>query len=329
MMILFAKYSLFVLYVALCILPSLSLILPFCRRSCCHHHIVKSTSSPSSLSSSSSSSSSSISSSISSSSSSLSSSSCSDLLNKLNHVNQSHINHVAFIVDGNGRWAEERGESRIFGHIQGANNTIEIVKESFKYGINFITLYLFSTENWKRPKEEVNNIMSLLEKYLVQFNSYLKENRIRVRVIGQTYRLPSSIQSLISNVGYNDHDSNNERVLVLALSYGGRDDIVQATKRVCNEIVSGKKRIEDIDEDFFSSQTSTGLLSIPDPDVIIRTSGEMRLSNFLLWQLAYSEFISVPKKWPDFHANECIELYQAYGLRERRFGDVSTKSKLS
>jgi len=238
------------------------------------------------------------------------------------------LNHVAFIVDGNGRWGEERGESRMYGHQHGANNTIEIVKESFKYGINYITLFLFSTENWKRPQTEIENIMNLLEKYLKEFSTYLQDNRIKVRVIGQVYRLPLSIQNLINNVGYNGYDNNNDndnkddRVLVLALSYGGRDDIVQSTKKICNDVIAGRKRIEDIDEDYFSKQTSTGSLSIPDPDIVIRTSGEIRLSNFLLWQLAYSEFISVQKKWPDFHADECIDLYKSIHQRQRRFGGI-------
>ena len=209
----------------------------------------------------------------------------------------------------------------MYGHIHGANNTIEIVKESFKYGINYITLFLFSTENWKRPQTEIENIMNLLEKYLKELSTYLQDNRIKVRVIGQVYRLPLSIQSLINNVGYNGND-NNDRVLILALSYGGRDDIVQSTKKICNDVIAGRKRIEDIDEEYFSKQTSTGSLSIPDPDIVIRTSGEIRLSNFLLWQLAYSEFISVQKKWPDFHAYECIDLYKTIHQRQRRFGGI-------
>ena len=235
-------------------------------------------------------------------------------------------NHVAFIVDGNGRWAEERGEPRMQGHISGASNTIDIVKESFKYGINIITLFLFSTENWKRPKPEIDNIMNLLEKYLIEFNSYLIENKIRVEIIGQIYRLPLNIQSLINNVGYknNNNDNNNEKILVLAISYGGRDDIISTTKRIYEEIKLGKKKIDDINEDYFSCHTSTGKLNIPDPDVIIRTSGESRISNFLLWQLAYSEFISVNKKWPDFHINDCIDLYNNITKRERRYGNVKS-----
>ena len=213
------------------------------------------------------------------------------------------------------------------GHISGASNTIDIVKGSFKYGINIITLFLFSTENWKRPKPEIDNIMSLLEKYLIEFNLYLIENKIRVEIIGQRYRLPLNIQNLIQNVGYKNNDSNdddNEKILVLAISYGGRDDIVSATKKICEEIKLGNKQIEDINEEYFSSQTSTGALNIPDPDVIIRTSGEMRVSNFLLWQLAYSEFISVNKFWPDFHVDECIDLYDNIMKIERRYGNVKS-----
>jgi undecaprenyl diphosphate synthase len=199
--------------------------------------------------------------------------------------------HVAYIVDGNGRWASERGLARSIGHQHGANKTVEIVKASFELGVETITLYLFSTENWKRPMDEIQHIMLLLENYLQDFSTFLSENRIKLRVIGQTNRLPASIQKLIHSVGYQgtaiDH---NIRVLCLAISYGGRDDIIQTCQRLMLSSVDPIQLTEEI----FHKYTSTGLNGISDPDLIIRTSGEFRLSNFLLWQSAYAEFVSIP-----------------------------------
>ena len=205
--------------------------------------------------------------------------------------------HIAFIVDGNGRWAQKRGRQRIDGHTVGANVTVDIVKKAFEIGVEYITLYLFSTENWNRPSHEVENIMSLLEKYLIDFSSYLKENKIRLKTIGQTHRLPNSLRQLFNHLGNSGpHDGiAQQRTLCLAISYGGRDDIVQA----CVELAQAVKResisSDMITEELFAKYTSTGRLGIPDPDLIIRTSGESRISNFLLWQCAYAEFAIVDK----------------------------------
>ena len=225
--------------------------------------------------------------------------------------------HVAFIVDGNGRWAEARLLPRLEGHRVGASISVEIVKRVFQLNVTFITLYLFSTENWQRPHDEVDNIMLLLESYLNQFSSYLKENRIRLTAIGQLDRLPPSVRDVLSRAGYDpstddkdneiisttstttpalNDDNSSTRTLCLALSYGGRDDILRACKGVTEGVLSGVvTNTSAIDETLFASYTETGRLGIPDPDLILRTSGEFRLSNFLLWQSAYSEFFSIDK----------------------------------
>lgn len=174
------------------------------------------------------------------------------------------LKHVAYIVDGNGRWAASNNKTRIEGHNLGANVTIEVVKESFALGVEVVTLYLFSTENWKRSNEEILNIMSLLEKYLREFSSYLKKNNIRVRVIGQKHKLSSSIQSLLialenSKDYNNDENAVNQRTLCLAVSYGGRDDIVEAARRVAELVLSQKMNLNDITESTFSQHTMTGM----------------------------------------------------------------------
>lgn len=209
--------------------------------------------------------------------------------------------HVAYIVDGNGRWAAQQGKPRSFGHSRGANVTVEIVKRSFQMGVNYITLFLFSTENWSRPATEVQNIIELLHYYLTDFNQYLKAHKIRLRVIGQIEKLPKATQVLLKSVGYHserdvDIDGVDDgcRTLCLAISYGGRDDIVSACKQIADKAVQNTIGINDITEEIFSQALSLGKLKIPDPDLLVRTSGELRLSNFLLWQCAYTEFASVP-----------------------------------
>ena len=241
--------------------------------------------------------------------------------------------HIGFIVDGNGRWAVENGYSRIDGHKQGANVTVEVVKTVFTAGVDYITLYLFSSENWKRPSMEIANIFELLDRYVNIFSTYLKENYIELVMIGDEDRVPYITKELIRGAGYkpsSNHDdsrgdshttssSTNDkpyrrRVLTLALSYGGRQDIIQACKSILTTKISNNNNnnnnnyqtnnnnnnnkqvtisVEDIDEELFSKHLYLGKLSIPDPDLIIRTSGESRLSNFLLWESSYAEFISL------------------------------------
>jgi len=209
--------------------------------------------------------------------------------------------HVALIVDGNGRWAEARLLPRLEGHRVGASNSVEIVKRVFQLNVTYITLYLFSTENWQRPHDEVDNIMLLLESYLNQFSSYLKENHIKLTAIGQLDRLPLSVRNIINQAGYlpttdDKPTTHTTRTLCLALSYGGRDDILRACKSVTDAVLTGVvANTSEIDDKMFSRYTDLGRLGIPDPDMILRTSGEFRLSNFLLWQSAYSEFFSIDK----------------------------------
>lgn len=208
--------------------------------------------------------------------------------------------HVAYIVDGNGRWAVDRNLPRSAGHVHGARTTVDIVNCTFALGVEHITLYLFSTENWKRPESEIGNIMALLQEYLIKYSSFFQDNRIELQAIGQLELLPPGIKQLIDTVGYhgrrNFHWESDKsptlatkRVLTLALSYGGRHDIVQTARTLALEVSRGNLKLEDITESTFGKHTQTGLLNVPDPDLIIRTSGEHRLSNFLLWQSAYSE----------------------------------------
>ena len=239
--------------------------------------------------------------------------------------------HIAFIVDGNGRWAENRGLSRTEGHNAGANVTVEIVQSCFENGVEVVTLYLFSSENWKRPSKEVSNIMILLESYLKDFTGYLLENEISLKTIGQLSRLPKTTQLLLKDIERTSsafkipikttQDKKPKRVLCLALSYGGRDEIVQAAKELCKDVQKGRKNVNDIDEASFEEYLYTSQHKLPDPDVIVRTS-ESRLSNFLLWQSAYSEFISLPFYWPDFKPSTLDDIFSIYMSRHRRFGAI-------
>ena len=234
--------------------------------------------------------------------------------------------HVAFIVDGNGRWAINKGLPRTEGHRRGANVTVNIIKKAFEYKIKYVTLYLFSTENWKRPDQEIMNIMCLLETYLVEFMDYLVENGIKVEVIGQTNRLPDSVQRTLARVqnNFRGMEQNINATLCLALSYGGRDDILEACKAMSDDVRRNRLDVNEIDENTFSSRyISTGKLGIPDPDLIVRTSGEFRLSNFLLWQAAYTELESVSCLWPEFTVQHLDEILERFGRRERRFGGTN------
>ena len=213
--------------------------------------------------------------------------------------------HVAYIVDGNGRWASRLANStdsridRSFGHTVGANVTVNIVKKTFELGVSFVTVFLFSTENWSRPSQEVQNIIHLLDKYLIDFSAYLKKEKIQLRVIGQKNRFPLHTQHLLDTVGYQSDSSleqgtESRRILCLALSYGGRDDIVDSCRLLASLAANGKISPNEIDEQMFAKYTQLGRSGIPDPDLLVRTSGERRLSNFLLWNCAYTEFESVP-----------------------------------
>ena len=225
-------------------------------------------------------------------------------------------NHVAYIVDGNGRWAIKNNLERSNGHKQGASITFNIVKNTFDQGSTYVTLYLFSMENWERPIKEVDYIMELLEKFLLQNGDKLKENNINIRIIGKIDKLSSTIQKIILH--YNSEEVRGS-VLILALSYSGRYDIIETCKSIINQNVN----VEDITEKLFSENTLTGKLNIPDPDLIVRTSGELRLSNFYLWQASYSELYFCDKYWPDLNENDIKNIFTEYSKkRNRRFGKI-------
>ena len=228
--------------------------------------------------------------------------------------------HVAVIMDGNGRWAEMRGLPRIEGHKRGAERTREIISAAREVGVNALTLYAFSLENWQRPDEEVSLLMKLLEFYLKKEFSELLRGGVVFRTIGEAWRLPAGIQALLKTAE-EESSGNRGMNLVLALSYGGRNEIIRAVKKALSRGV----RPEDLTEEYFDSLLDTA--GLPAPDLIIRTSGEKRISNFLLWQAAYSELHFTETLWPDFSREEFFLALHDYQMRERRFGTVSAKAE--
>lgn len=228
--------------------------------------------------------------------------------------------HVGIIMDGNGRWAELRGLPRIEGHRKGAERAKEIIAAADEVGVSVLTLYAFSLENWQRPKNEVMTLMKLLEIYLQNEFKELMEKGIVFRTIGETWRLPENIRLLISEM--EDRTAGNSGMtLIAALSYGGRNEIIRAVRK----LISSGVATERITEDFFDSFLDTA--GIPAPDLIIRTSGERRISNFLLWQGAYAEFYFTDTLWPDFTKDEFFVALHDYQMRERRFGAVPARTK--
>jgi len=226
--------------------------------------------------------------------------------------------HVGIIMDGNGRWAELRGLPRIEGHRRGAERAREVIDVSVELGIQCLTLYAFSTENWQRPQEEVSMLMKILEIYLRNEFEYLKKKNVVFRAIGETWRLPQNIQTLIRETEQNTADNTGLK-LVAALSYSGRNEILRAIKRA----MSSEKAGELGEQDFDACLDTAGL---PHPDLIIRTSGERRLSNFLLWQAAYAELYFTETLWPDFDRDELMLAIQDFQSRERRFGRVFSRN---
>jgi undecaprenyl diphosphate synthase len=227
--------------------------------------------------------------------------------------------HVAVIMDGNGRWAKKHLLSRIKGHEKGADAVRAIVRASREFGIAHLTLYAFSTENWQRPKSEVDALMTLLVKFLKKEQKELAENDIRLQVIGQKERLPAKVQKALREAMDLTRD-NSALQLNLALSYGSREEIVQMARELALKSKNGQVDPEAIDADVVAKHLYTR--DIPDPDLLIRTSGEMRISNFLLWQIAYTEIYVTPTYWPDFGKEEFYEILKDYQQRERRFGRV-------
>lgn len=227
--------------------------------------------------------------------------------------------HVAIIMDGNGRWATQRGRPRLFGHHAGAKRVREIVEACPALGVEYLTIFAFSTENWKRTQVEVAGLMSLFRRYIMRETRALIEKGVRVRFIGDRMRLDEKLILLMNDL--EAATAGNTAVhLTIALNYGGRDEVARATKRLARDVAQGKLDPEKVDEETLPRYLDTYVL--PDPDLVIRTSGEARISNFLLWQSAYAEYEFIDTLWPDFRREEFGRLCAAYGGRDRRYGAV-------
>ncbi len=227
--------------------------------------------------------------------------------------------HVAVIMDGNGRWARKRLLNRTIGHERGADTVRTVVRTSREAGVGYLTLYAFSTENWRRPKAEVSALMMLLKRFLKSERSEMLDNGIRLSVIGQFDRLPQDVREAASEV-MAATASNDRMVLTLALSYGGREEILRAVRLVAEDVRAGRLDPASVNEEEIGRRLYTA--DMPDPDLLIRTSGEMRVSNFLLWQIAYAEIFITKTLWPDFSKEEYINILKEFGTRERRFGQT-------
>jgi undecaprenyl diphosphate synthase len=228
--------------------------------------------------------------------------------------------HVAIIMDGNGRWAKGKGKFRIFGHQNGVKAVKESAEACAEIGVSYLTLYAFSTENWNRPKDEVNALMELLVSTIRKETKTLMKNNIRLQAIGDIGDLPAKCQRELAEA-IEETSGNTRLTLILALSYGARWDMVNAIKKIALDVKAGKLEAESINEQTMSQALSTA--SYPNPELMIRTSGEQRISNFLLWELAYSELYFTPKLWPDFNREDLYEAILDYQNRERRFGKTS------
>jgi undecaprenyl diphosphate synthase len=227
--------------------------------------------------------------------------------------------HVAIIMDGNGRWAQQRGLPRLLGHREGANSIRTCVEACQQAGVQYLTLYAFSLENWKRPLGEVTGLMGLLESFLRERTDEMARKGIRLRAIGRLQDLPASCYQLLRNA-MECTARNQDFTLILALSYGSRAEIVDAVKSIARDVKEGKIQIDQIDDQLVGEHLYTK--GIPDPDLLIRTSGEMRLSNFLLWQSSYTEIHVTPKLWPDFRTADLHKALEDYSSRHRRYGGV-------
>jgi len=227
--------------------------------------------------------------------------------------------HIAIIMDGNGRWAQSRGRPRLFGHHAGAKRVREIVEACPDLGVKYLTIFAFSTENWKRTQVEVAGLMGLFRRYIAKEARALKDEGVRVRFIGDRVRLDDKLVGLMDELELLTSD-NDKGHLTIALNYGGRDEVSRATKRLAQDVAAGRLDPEKVDEETLPKYLDTYVL--PDPDLVIRTSGEARISNFLLWQSAYAEYEFIDTLWPDFSPEIFAGLVQNYGRRERRFGGV-------
>ena len=227
--------------------------------------------------------------------------------------------HIAIILDGNGRWAKSKGMPRNYGHAQGSKNVERICEEAWRMGIKYLTVYAFSTENWNRPDSEVSALMTLLRNYMKTCLKTAAKNDMKIRVIGDIQPLDNDIKNRISELE-SATVNNGGLNFTIALNYGSRDELIRAARKMAQDCADGKLEADDIDESVFESYLDTH--GIPDPDLMIRTSGEQRLSNYLLWQLAYSEFYFTDVPWPDFTKEELMKAIEEYNHRHRRFGGV-------
>ena len=227
--------------------------------------------------------------------------------------------HVAIILDGNGRWAKSKGMPRNYGHAQGSKNVERICEDAYRMGVKYLTVYAFSTENWSRPQDEVDALMKLLRNYMKTCLKTAAKNDMKVRVIGDISRLDEDIRTRIQELTEATKD-NGGLNFQIAINYGSRDEILRAVRRLAGDCVEGRLAPGQIDEAVFESYLDTH--DIPDPDLLIRTSGELRLSNYLLWQLAYTEFYFTDVPWPDFTKEELVKAIEEYNHRHRRFGKV-------
>jgi len=227
--------------------------------------------------------------------------------------------HIAIIIDGNGRWANARGLPRASGHRAGAESVRDAVETCRQIGVEFLTLYAFSSENWNRPKKEVDALMKLLERFLREKLPEMLKQNVRLHAIGRLHMLPEKCRKQIDRAIASTRD-NSGLNLVLALSYGSREEITDAARAIAIKAAAGEIDPEDIDNELFSQHLST--VGIPDPDLLIRTSGESRISNFLLWQISYAEIVISQKNWPDFRNADLLAAVEEYARRHRRFGKV-------
>ncbi|MBQ2802416.1 MAG: isoprenyl transferase [Lachnospiraceae bacterium] len=228
-------------------------------------------------------------------------------------------NHVAIILDGNGRWAKAKGMPRNYGHVQGAKTVEIICEEAYRMGIQYLTVYAFSTENWSRPQDEVDALMKLLRNYMKNCLKTAQKNRMCVRVLGDKTRLDADIRERIAEL--EEATRNNDGLhFQIAINYGGRDEIVRAVRRMVQKLEAKELLPQEVDASCLESFMDTA--GIPDPDLLIRTCNEQRISNFLLWQLAYTEFYFTPVPWPDFTKEELVKAVEAYNHRDRRYGGL-------
>lgn len=227
--------------------------------------------------------------------------------------------HIAIILDGNGRWAKQKGMPRNYGHVQGSKNVEVICEEAYKMGVKYLTVYAFSTENWKRPQDEVSALMNILRNYMKTCVKTAMKNKMKVRVIGDISALDADIQKRILELEEKTKE-NDGLNFQIALNYGGRDEVLRAVKKMALAEAKGTFSFDSLTSEVMSEYLDTR--GIPDPDLIVRTSGEMRISNFLIWQAAYSEYYVTDVFWPDFSKDELLKAIEKYNARDRRFGGI-------